>query len=132
MEILPLPLSGHTSSPDRGRIIVNGCRLDENAFREEADRNLVDLSKTGVFSKKEQAAYWQRKWLKEHISLVLFWLVLFAVFCICVSVKKYLFFIALTPFAAVGIYAGLRNKMMIYIEEKLYDHEVPPKSQTML
>ena len=46
--------------------------------------------------------------------------------------KKYLFFIALTPFAAVGIYAGLRNKMMIYIEEKLYDHEVPPKSQTML
>ena len=88
MEILPLPLSGHTSLPDRGRIIVNGCRLDENAFREEADRNLVDLSKTGVFSKKEQAAYWQRKWLKEHISLVLLWIVLFAVFCICVSLKN--------------------------------------------
>ena len=88
MEILPLPLSGHTSSPDRGRIIVNGCRLDENAFREEADRNLVGLSKAGVFSKKEQAAYWQRKWLKEHISLVRLRIILFAVFCICVSLKN--------------------------------------------
>ena len=59
---------------------------------------------------------------------MLFWLALFVAFCVYVYVKKYLIFIALTPFAAVGIYGVLRNKMMIYIEAKLYDPEVSPES----
>ena len=108
--------------------LLSGRRLNENAFRAEADRNIIDISKAGAFSKKEQAAFWKRKWLKEHISLVLFWLALFVAFCVYVYVKKHLIFIALTPFAAIGIYGVLRNKMMIYIEAKLYDPEVNPKS----
>ena len=69
--------------------LLSGRRLNENAFRAEADRNIIDISKAGAFSKKEQAAFWKRKWLKDHISLVLFWLALFMAFCVYVYVKGY-------------------------------------------
>ena len=101
--------------------LLSGCRLSENEFREEADKNIVDISKAAAFSYKEQTAFWKRKWLKEHIFLIALWLVSFAAFCLYVYGKGNIFLVSLTPLAAVGIYCGLRNQMMGYVEEKVFD-----------
>lgn len=101
--------------------LLSGCRLSENEFREEADKNIVDISKAAAFSYKEQTAFWKRKWLKEHIFLIALWLVSFAAFCLYAYGKGNIFLVSLTPLAAVGIYCGLRNQMMGYVEEKVFD-----------
>ena len=106
--------------------LLSGCRLSENEFREEADKNIVDISKAAAFSYKEQTAFWKRKWLKEHIFLIALWLVSFAAFCLYAYGKGNIFLVSLTPLAAVGIYCGLRNQMMGYVEEKVFD---PPEKR---
>lgn len=108
--------------------LLSGCRLSENEFREEADKNIVDISKAAAFSYKEQTAFWKRKWLKEHIFLIALWLVSFAAFCLYAYVKGNIFLVSLTPLAAVGIYCGLRNQMMGYVEEKVFD---PPEKRAV-
>ena len=106
--------------------LLSGCRLSENEFRKEADKNIVDISKAAAFSYKEQTAFWKRKWLKEHIFLIALWLVSFAAFCLYAYGKGNIFLVSLTPLAAVGIYCGLRNQMMGYVEEKVFD---PPEKR---
>ena len=106
--------------------LLSGCRLSENEFRAEADKNILSVAKTTAFDHKEQTVFWKKKWLKDHISLIALWLVLFAVFCIFAYGKRNVFLISLTPLAAVGIYCGLRNQMMSYMEEKVYD---PPEKR---
>ena len=108
--------------------LLSGCRLSENEFREEADKNIVDISKAAAFSYKEQTAFWKRKWLKEHIFLIALWLVSFAAFCLYAYGKGNIFLVSLTPLAAVGIYCGLRNQMMGYVEEKVFD---PPEKRAV-
>lgn len=108
--------------------LLSGCRLSENEFREEADKNIVDISKAAAFSYKEQTAFWKRKWLKEHIFLIALWLVSFAAFCLYAYGKGNIFLVSLTPLAAVGMYCGLRNQMMGYVEEKVFD---PPEKRAV-
>lgn len=106
--------------------LLSGCRLNENDFREEADKHIISMAKTTAFSSKEQAAFWKRKWLKEHISWIALWLILFAAFCLYAYGKRNIILIALTPLAAIGIYCDLRNQMMRYVEEKIFD---PPEKR---
>ena len=106
--------------------LLSGCRLSENDFREEADKHIISMAKTTAFNHKERAAFWKRKWLKDHISLIVLCLVVLAAFCLFAYGKRSIFLISLTPLAAIGIYCGLRNQMMSYMEEKIYD---PPEKR---
>lgn len=106
--------------------LLSGCRLSENDFRAEADKNIINMAKATAFSLKEQTAFWKRKWLKDHVSRIALWLILLAAFCLYAYGKGNIFLISLAPFAAIGIYCVLRNQMMSYVEEKIYD---PPEKQ---
>ena len=41
--------------------LLSGRRLNENAFRAEADRNIIDNSKAGAFSKKRTGCILEKK-----------------------------------------------------------------------
>lgn len=72
------------------------------------------------FSLKEKYMFWKRKWLKEHLALIITFILLNCVaMLILYSFNSILLSIA--PIAIIVEYMCLRNKMMIYIEHKLYD-----------
>lgn len=52
---------------------------------------------------------------------MVFSLMLFIALCVFAYVKKHIVLIALTPVIGFIIYAIIRNKMMIYVEKKIYD-----------
>ncbi|MDE7282690.1 MAG: helix-turn-helix domain-containing protein [Lachnospiraceae bacterium] len=100
--------------------LLAGCYLNDEEFKTEADKNIVNIIKDSAFSYKEKFTFWKRKWLKEHIALIILWAVIFIIFCLYVYVKKYVVITSLTPLIGLGIYAYLRNKMMAYIERNIY------------
>lgn len=100
--------------------LLCGERLTDEEFRKQSDENVAAICREARFSVREQEHFWKRKWLKEHAALIaLSGLLLLGALC-------WLFFsgrgllIPVWALAAIIVYAWLRNKMMIYIEEKLY------------
>lgn len=95
-------------------------RLNDADFRQAADANLVSSVKASAFSIKEKTEFWRRKWLKEHLWLIL----------LCAAACLGLFVFALIrsiPWLSGGcgllwlvVYCLLRNRMMIYIEDQIY------------
>lgn len=100
--------------------LLSGRHLNDEEFKKEADMNIINLSKDSAFSYNEKLSFWKRKWLKDHIILIIFWIIIFIVFCAYVYVKKHVFVISLTPLVGAGIYAYLRNKMMVYVEKNIF------------
>lgn len=99
--------------------LLSGRYLNDEEFKKEADKNIINISKDSVFTYKEKFIFWKRKWLKEHVSLIILCIVIFIAFCVYVYIKKYVLFISLTPIIGCGIYAYLRNKMMAYVEKNI-------------
>lgn len=100
--------------------LLYGEKLNDVNFREKADCNLVDLMKINPFSIKERSAFWKRKWIKEHIVL----LILCTAAAIGIFVGGWMssisWIVGSCPLLWILIYAVLRNQMMIYIEDKIY------------
>lgn len=100
--------------------LLSGRYLNDGEFKKEADINIINISKESAFSYKEKLKFWKKKWLREHVALIILWAVMFIAFCVYVYVKKYVIVISFSPLIAAGIYAYLRNKMMIYVERNIF------------
>ena len=100
--------------------LLSGCYLNDEECKEKADTHINNISKDSAFSYNEKLSFWKRKWLKEHIALIILWTAVFIVFCAYAYVKKHIIIISLTPLIGGSIYAYLRKKMMAYIERNIY------------
>lgn len=74
-----------------------------------------------TFSLKEKYTFWKRKWLKEHLALLIF------TFAVTLAVD---IFVMLTHRSEIVVgllliniveYLYLRHRMMTYVEHKIYD-----------
>lgn len=98
--------------------LLAGERLSDEQFRKKADENLVKAVRESSFSVKERTEFFKRKWLRDNI-----WL-----FVVCALVCALLVYLLVcrwdaAPLAwapAILAYYWLRNRMMIYIEGKVY------------
>lgn len=105
--------------------LLCGERLCDADFRERADENIAAVYRNSSFTVKEQSAYWKRKWLKERIALI--------VFCGLILIGLFLWawymflpwLCGACPLLCLVAYVILHNRMMIYIENKIY-----PESKT--
>ena len=100
--------------------LLCGEQLTDADFREKADLNIIAAFIESSFSLKERAVFLRQKWMKEHISLIV----------ICVAAGSGLFawaryadiiWLAGTcPLLCIVAYVVLWNRMMIYIEDRIY------------
>lgn len=106
------------------RISINellcGEKLTDANFRKKADENIAAVYRDSSFTVKEQSAYWKRKWLKEHIALI----VSCGLITICLFFWAWYMFLpwlcGACPLLCLTVYALLHNRMMIYIEDRIY------------
>lgn len=100
--------------------LLAGQILTTDEFRKQADENLITVSKESAFSKEERKQYWIKKWRKEHGWL----LVLLLVICVGLVVAPILLnkplYIGLVPVVMVVLYGYQNNRMMVYVEDKMY------------
>lgn len=75
-----------------------------------------------TFSLKEKYKFWKEKWIKEHLALIIFLTVLTFTALIFAGIAHRFEFIAGIFLIGIGEYIYFRNKMMIYVEHKIYDN----------
>lgn len=103
--------------------LLAGERLSDEQFRRQADENLVAAVRESAFSVKERTDYWRGKWLRDNAWLF----VLCAGVCAVVSVLLYKHDLKQILFVPWFIaLCWLRNRMMGYIEGKVYGGPKPP------
>lgn len=103
--------------------ILSGEFLDDAAFREKADENIVKAVESNTFSIHEKTKFFKKKWMKEHIPLF----VILGLVFISLLFSAYFFLGewktvggSVVCLVAVCTYGYLRNNMMIYVENHLF------------
>ena len=102
--------------------LLAGERIEDAAsFVKKADENLVAaLSKDSGFGLQDRITYFKRKWIKEHKSSIVFWIIVWGVAYVWGICTKQSLLVALLPIAGLFIYGHIRNQMMIYVEDRAY------------
>lgn len=100
--------------------LLAGQRLEPENFQKEADEILVSALRDSKFTFQEQMAYWKKKWMEDHWILVTFCAIFWAGLFLVAFWRELSWLVGLCPLAASGFYMYLRNRMMIYVEDKLY------------
>ena len=99
--------------------LLCGERLGDSDFRRKADNNLVAVWK-GSFSIKERSDFWKKKWLKEHIAFIIACVVFAGAVFIGACMTPAHWLMALCPLGWLALYGIIRNRMMIYVEDKVF------------
>lgn len=104
--------------------IIAGEHLTDEKLRECSNEIIVDAVKSEVFTFKERREYWKKKWKREHTAgiaaQIIAILAVFGVICFA-SVSFRTFAVAALPLVLCILYGYNHNRMMIYVEAKLYD-----------
>ena len=101
--------------------ILSGKKLSDKEYKEMAESNIKDSLRTGAFSLKEKQEFFKKKWLKEHIAIMIFLgICIIAVFVVGAIQKNSL--VGYLAFLMLILAHGWRNNaMMTYVEKNAFD-----------
>ena len=101
--------------------LLSGEKIADEDFRKKADENIIAVSRSSAFSFEERKAYFKKKWRKEHIYLFVVLSIILSAAILLPIVFGRTGFLGLAPLIAIIEYGYQNNKMMIYVENNLYD-----------
>ena len=89
--------------------ILSGKRLTDAEYKKAAEENLTQAIKVSIFSSKDKIEFFKKKWLKEHIAIMLFIGICIMVVLVVGIIIKNIILVSIT------------NTMMAYVEHHVYD-----------
>jgi len=102
--------------------LVSGEKLDPKDYRQAAEDNLIKTISASSFTLKEKTDFFRKKWLKEHLSLMILMGLIIIIICITGFILRESLIIGSAMILLI-IFHGIRNNMMMaYIERKVYDN----------
>lgn len=101
--------------------ILSGKRLTDAEYKAVAEENLTQAIKASSFSLKDKIEFFKRKWLKEHIAIMVFiGICIMAVLIVGIMIKNVIL-VSITPMLILVAHAWRNNTMMAYVEHNAYD-----------
>lgn len=101
--------------------ILSGKRLTDAEYKETAEENLTQAIKASSFSLKDKIEFFKKKWLKEHIAILVFiGICIMAVLIVGIMIKNAIL-VSITPMLILVALAWRNNTMMAYVERNAYD-----------
>ncbi|MBE5893823.1 MAG: helix-turn-helix transcriptional regulator [Lachnospiraceae bacterium] len=101
--------------------ILSGKRLLAEEYKEAAEINLAHTLKVSSFSLKERIDFYKTKWLKEHISIMVFIGICIIGVALLGIVCKQGWIIFMAILFLLVAHGWRNNTMMTYIENNAYD-----------
>ena len=101
--------------------ILSGQRLSEEEYKEAAEENLAHTLKASSFSVKEKLEFYKKKWLKEHIAIMVFAGLCIACILLAGIIVQQGWLIALAGLLMPALHGWRNNAMMAYAERNAYD-----------
>lgn len=101
--------------------ILSGRRLSDAEYKKSAEENLRQTVAASSFEVKERLEYFKKKWLREHIALmIIMGIIVIAVLAASFAAKNSL--VGYLAFLLAVVFHGYRhNAMMSYAEARAYD-----------
>ncbi len=101
--------------------LLSGHRLKEEEYKQAAEENLTQAIKSSSFTLKDKIAFFKKKWLKDHIDIMVFLgICIIGVFVTGAIMKNLL--ISYVAILMLGLAHGWRNNtMMTYVEQNAFD-----------
>lgn len=103
--------------------ILSGKRLSEEEYQTAAEENFISVIKKSGFSVKEKKEFFRKKWLKEHIGLMVFMGILIILQGILAWFTNDDLLFWLLPVTFVVMHCIRNNMMMSYIEKHIYSEK---------
>ena len=115
--------------------LISGERLAAEGFKKDADSNLVTALSSSTFTLKEKIAFFRKKWLHEHISTIVLYIVAWIGIIIWTALKlrgsdSYPLLGAVGGMLAILFYLVLYNRMMAYVEKRAYPAASDKETET--
>lgn len=101
--------------------ILSGKRLLAEEYKEAAEINLAQTLKASSFSLKERIDFYKAKWLKEHISIMVFIGICIIGVALAGVACKQGWIISIAIFLLLVAHGWRNNTMMAYVEKNAYD-----------
>lgn len=101
--------------------LLSGKRLNDQEYKKAAEENLTQAIKASCFTLKERIEFYKKKWLIEHVCILIFiGVCILGTFISAILIKtKWLVFLTLIAFVIAHIWRY--NTMMSYIGSHAYD-----------
>lgn len=100
--------------------ILSGKRLSTEEYKEAAEANLAQTLQSGSFSLKEKMQFYKRKWLKEHIAIMVFVGICIVGIMVAGIIERQGWLIALAGLLVPIAHGWRNNAMMAYVERNVY------------
>lgn len=101
-----------------------GEKIKEESFKQVADNNLLTALENSTFTLKDKIIFYKRKWLKEHVARIVlnivFWILVVIILKMKYKLEGYIIG-TIGGILAPLLYAINYNKMMIYVENRVYN-----------
>ena len=104
--------------------ILSGKRLTEADYKEAAEENLTQIIIASSFSLKDRVEFFKKKWLKEHIAIMVFIGICIIAVLIAGIMAKNIILVSITPMLILVAHAWRNNVMMAYVERNAFVGEV--------
>lgn len=101
--------------------ILSGKRLSAKEYREAAEENLIQTVKTSSFSLKDKIEFYKKKWLKEHIAIMVFIGICIMGITVTGFIRESILLIYLGTLMLLLAHGWRNNAMMTYVEKNAYD-----------
>lgn len=101
--------------------LLSGKKLSTEEYKEMAETNIKETLKASAFSLKEKQEFYKKKWLKDHVAIMVFiGLCIIGVFVAGIVDKNS--FIGYVAVLMLLLAHGWRNNtMMTYVEKYAFD-----------
>ena len=100
---------------------MSGKRLSGEEYKKAAENNLKQTITSISFFLKDRVEYYRKKWLKDHIAIMVFtWICTLAVM-ITGIVMKNLVIIYISIHIIIIFHAWTHNSMMAYVENGAFE-----------
>jgi len=101
--------------------LLSGKRLSTAEYKEAAETNLAQTLKASSFSLKEKVAFYKKKWLKEHIAVMIFIGTCILGILVAGTLMQQGWLIVLAGLLIPIAHGWRHNAMMAYAERHVYD-----------
>lgn len=106
--------------------LLSGKKLSTEEYKEMAETNIKETLKASTFSLKDKQEFYKKKWLKEHVAIMVFiGICILAVFVAGAMMRNSL--IGYVAFLMLVLAHGWRNNTMMAFVEKYAFEDVSDK-----
>lgn len=100
--------------------IINGERIAKENYKEVTDENLIEVLKHCSFTQKEKMSYWKKRWIKNHLASLIFFIILYISLLTYGIIKGNIYVISVATVCGFIIRTVRYNRMMAYIEKNAF------------